>query len=78
MPDPGMPNASIGSSAEVPDACAAVSGAKTPSMRPLPKLAGSFEKRLAKLYPMNEAAIAPPGVMPSQHPIADERSSVTQ
>ena len=27
---------------------------------------------------MNEAAIAPPGVMPSQQPMNDERSSVTQ
>ena len=27
---------------------------------------------------MNEAAIAPPGVMPSQAPITEERSSVTQ
>jgi hypothetical protein len=27
---------------------------------------------------MKEAAIAPPGVMPSQHPMNDERSSVTQ
>jgi hypothetical protein len=44
-----MPSASIGNSAEVPDACAAVSGANTPSMRPLPKLSGSFEKRLARL-----------------------------
>src|ERR1044071_8374243 len=34
VPDPGMPSASIGRSAEVPEACAAVSGANTPSMRP--------------------------------------------
>ena len=27
---------------------------------------------------MNEAAIAPPGVMPSQQPMKDERNSVTQ
>ena len=27
---------------------------------------------------MNEAAIAPPGVMPSQQPMTEERSSVTQ
>ena len=27
---------------------------------------------------MNEAAIAPPGVMPSQQPMNDERSSVAQ
>src|ERR1041384_2899619 len=78
VPDPGMPSASIGSSAEVPDACAAVSGANTPSMRPLPKVEGSFAKRFARLYPMNEAAMAPPGVMPNQQPIADERRSVTQ
>src|SRR5450432_1119991 len=78
VPEPGMPNASIGSSAAVPEACAAVSGANTPSMRPVPKLAGSLENRLAKLYPMNEAAIAPPGVIPSQQPMADDRSSVTQ
>jgi hypothetical protein len=49
VPEPGIPNASIGSSAEVPEACAAVSGANTPSMRPLPKLSLSLEKRLARL-----------------------------
>ena len=38
-----------GSNAAVPDACAAVSGANTPSMRPLPKLSGSLEKRFARL-----------------------------
>src|SRR5436189_5540060 len=78
VPEPGIPSASIGSSAAVPEACAAVSGANTPSIRPLPKLSGSLEKRLARLYPMNEAAIAPPGVMPSQQPMNDERNSVTQ
>ena len=36
--EPGTPSASIGSSAEVPAACAAVSGATTPSISPLPKL----------------------------------------
>jgi hypothetical protein len=30
VPEPGMPSASIGNSAEVPEACAAVSGANTP------------------------------------------------
>src|SRR5881396_122338 len=64
--------------AAVPEACAAVSGANTPSIRPLPKLSGSLENRLARLYPMNDAAIAPPGVMPSQHPMNDERNNVTQ
>ena len=49
VPDPGMPSASIGSSAEVPEACAAVSGAKTPSMRPLPNDSLSLEKRFARL-----------------------------
>ncbi len=49
VPDPGMPSASIGSSAEVPEACAAVSGANTPSNRPLPKLSLSLEKRFARL-----------------------------
>jgi hypothetical protein len=44
-----MPSASIGSSAAVPEAWAAVSGANTPSMRPLPKLSGSLEKRFARL-----------------------------
>ena len=34
--EPGTPSASIGSSALVPAACAAVSGATTPSTRPLP------------------------------------------
>jgi hypothetical protein len=49
VPEPGIPSANIGNSAEVPEACAAVSGANTPSMRPLPKLSGSFEKRFARL-----------------------------
>ena len=39
----------IGSNAAVPDACAAVSGANTPSIRPLPKLSLSLEKRFARL-----------------------------
>jgi hypothetical protein len=42
-----MPSVSIGSSAEVPAAWAAVSGATTPWMLPLPKLSGSFAKRRA-------------------------------
>src|SRR4029450_8098344 len=78
VPEPGIPSASIGSSADVPEACAAVSGANTPSIRPLPKLDGPSEKPFAGLYPMTDAAIAPPGVTPSQQPMADERSSVTQ
>src|ERR1700754_1027116 len=78
VPDPGIPSASIGSNAEVPDACAAVSGANTPSMRPLPKLSWSLAKRFERLYPMNDAAIAPPGVIPSQQPMKEERASVTQ
>jgi hypothetical protein len=35
-------------------------------MLPLPKLSGSLENRFARLKPKNEAAMAPPGVMPSQ------------
>src|SRR3979409_1821783 len=78
VPEPGIPRANIGSSAAVPDACAAVSGAKTPSMRPLPNDSLSLENRLARLYPMNDAAIAPPGVIPSHAPITDERNNVAQ
>lgn len=44
-------------------------------MRPLPKLSGSRQKRFTKLRSMKEAAIAPPGVMPSQQPIRDERTA---
>src|SRR6188508_2756982 len=43
VPEPGIPSACIGSSAEVPEACAAVSGANTPSMRPLPNESLSSE-----------------------------------
>ena len=39
--------ATIGSSADVPAACAAVSGAITPWMSPLPKVFGSGAKRRA-------------------------------
>ena len=45
--EPGMPSASIGSKALVPAACAAVSGASTPSMSPLPNLSGSRANFLA-------------------------------
>ena len=45
--EPGMPSVSIGSSAEVPAACAAVSGAITPWICPLPKLCGSSDMRRA-------------------------------
>ena len=45
--EPGTPSESIGSSAAVPAACAAVSGATTPSISPLPKLSPCFETRLA-------------------------------
>jgi hypothetical protein len=37
VPEPGMPSASIGSSAAVPEACAAVSGTNTPSDATLAK-----------------------------------------
>ena len=45
--EPGTPSASIGSSAEVPAACAAVSGATTPSISPVPNLRPSREVRFA-------------------------------
>ena len=45
--EPGTPSESIGNNAEVPAACAAVSGAITPSISPLPKLLPRFETRLA-------------------------------
>ena len=45
--DPGMPSASIGSKAAVPAACAAVSGAMTPSSLPVPNWSPSGENRLA-------------------------------
>ena len=45
--EPGMPSASMGSSALVPAAWSAVSGAMMPSGSPLPKLARRGETRLA-------------------------------
>ena len=42
-----MPSVNIGSSAEVPAAWAAVSGANTPSTWPLPKDSGSLDMRRA-------------------------------
>ena len=45
--EPGMPSVIIGSMAATPAACAAVSGATTPSSSPLPKRSGCREKRLA-------------------------------
>ncbi len=44
---PGMPSVIIGRSAAPPAAWAAVSGATTPSISPLPKRSGCREKRLA-------------------------------
>ena len=46
--EPGMPSASMGSSAAVPAAWAAVSGAMTPSISPLPKLAPFLDIFLAR------------------------------
>ena len=43
-----MPSVIMGSSAAPPAAWAAVSGATTPSISPLPKRSGCCEKRLAK------------------------------
>src|SRR5690606_28327021 len=76
--DPGMPSASIGSKAAVPAALFDVSGAMTPSSCPLPNLSPFDENRLAMPYPMKEAAVAPPGVMPIQQPMTELRSSVNQ
>jgi len=45
--EPGTPSVSIGKSAEVPAACAAVSGATTPSTIPSPNLSPFLEKRRA-------------------------------
>ena len=45
--EPGTPSASIGSSAAVPAACAAVSGATTPSISPVPNLRPLREARFA-------------------------------
>jgi hypothetical protein len=45
---PGMPRVIMGSSDAPPAACAAVSGATTPSISPLPKRSGWREKRRAK------------------------------
>ena len=46
--EPGMPSASIGSSALVPAACAAVSGATTPSISPVPNFGPFFDIFLAR------------------------------
>ena len=45
--EPGTPSASSGNSAAVPAACAAVSGATTPSISPVPNLSPFFDARLA-------------------------------
>ena len=45
--EPGIPRVNMGSRAAVPAAWAAVSGATTPSICPLPKLSGSLELRRA-------------------------------
>ena len=46
--EPGIPSVSMGSMAATPAACAAVSGATTPSSSPFPNRSGFREKRLAK------------------------------
>ena len=46
--EPGMPRVSIGKRAQVPAAWAAVSGAITPSISPLPNASGRRDKRLAR------------------------------
>ena len=45
--EPGIPSVSMGSRADVPAAWAAVSGANTPSIWPLPKESGSLDMRRA-------------------------------
>ena len=45
--EPGTPSVIIGSRADVPAACAAVSGATTPSTLPVPNFSPSGEKRRA-------------------------------
>src|SRR6185369_9525602 len=50
----------------------------TPSSCPVPNLSPLAEKRLAIPYPMNEAAVAPPGVIPIQQPMAELRINVSQ
>ncbi len=46
--EPGMPRVIMGRSAAPPAAWAAVSGATTPSISPLPKRSGCLENRFAK------------------------------
>ena len=46
--EPGMPRVIIGSMAATPAACAAVSGATTPSRWPWPKRSGCLLNRFAK------------------------------
>ena len=45
--EPGMPRVIIGSMAATPAACAAVSGATTPSRTPVPNFSGFRENRRA-------------------------------
>src|SRR5256886_8664183 len=76
--DPGIPSVIIGSMAATPAACAAVSGATTPSISPLPKRSGCLEARLANAYAMNDAGVAPPGLNPIQKPMMQLRRNVRQ
>ena len=76
--EPGIPKDSIGNNAAVPAACAAVSGATIPSILPVPKLSPSLDTRFATPYAINEAGVAPPGVIPIQQPIKQLRNEVAQ
>src|SRR5215470_5339520 len=74
--EPGMPSVIMGSIAATPAACAAVSGATTPSSSPLPNRSGWRENRLANAYDMNDAGVAPPGLNPIQKPMNEPRTKV--
>src|SRR6267143_259421 len=71
VPEPGMPSASIGNSAAVPEACAAVSGAN-PALAAAPaKTLGFLDKALGEIVAQKGAGDAAAGR--EANPAADDR-----
>ena len=73
---PGMPKATVGSSAPPSLASLAASGASTPSGAPRPKLARLGEVAWPWAYDRNAATLAPtPGMIPTTQPMVALRIS---
>jgi hypothetical protein len=74
-----MPSASVGTMAPPVAELLAASDPATPSMAPFPNSSGLRDQRVASLYPIMEATVAPSaGRMPMKVPMPEDRSIARQ